>query len=93
MLGLVTLYINRGIAQGREVSDSADTTPVSTNAFRARKADLSTTTEFSTLDDLTASSDTDTATKNNPEVRSPMLQRLSLIFLTAETEYIPHRCH
>ncbi|PBK61990.1 hypothetical protein ARMSODRAFT_1025130 [Armillaria solidipes] len=67
MLGLVTLYINWRFAQGREVSDSAGTTRASTNAFRARKADLSTTTEFSTLGDLTASSDTDTATKNNPE--------------------------
>ncbi|KAK0499270.1 hypothetical protein EDD18DRAFT_1150569 [Armillaria luteobubalina] len=66
MLGLVTLYINRGIAQGREVSDSADTTPVSTNAFRARKGDLSTTTEFSTLGD-TASENNETATKNNAE--------------------------
>ncbi|KAK0190217.1 hypothetical protein F5146DRAFT_1043282, partial [Armillaria mellea] len=54
MLGLVTLYINR------------DSTPISTNnAFRARKGNLSTTTEFSTLGDTSA--DTETATKNNPE--------------------------
>lgn len=74
MLSLVTLYVNRGIAQGREVSDT--TLAASTfkkNSSRMQRATVTNaTTEFSSLGDLTASSDTETATKNNPEVSSPI---------------------